>query len=247
MLYVQNISKTWNENLHTQFEPIRKKSALALESLSNGLHFVQRFIQSPTTVGSVFPSSRALAKKIVCLIPENPSSSEGKHYLEVGPGTGSFTEEIIKKMSAKDHLDVVEIDPTFCEILRKKFANSSNVQIHCQSIEDWHPDYHYDAIISGLPLNVFTPDMVQRFIDTFKKLARAGGTVSYFEYAWLPKIKINTLSGDEKKRFQRVLDIKNEFYKNFGTHSEPVYRNFPPAKVLHFKIGHQLPSPAVCA
>lgn len=229
-----------------------------LESLKNGGQFLSRFIENPTTVGSVLPSSQSLAEKIVRHIPENNNQAEqGKHYLEIGPGTGSFTSEIVKRLSSDDELDVVEIDPIFCEILKKKYASYNNVHVHCKSITDWSPEYKYDAIISGLPLNAFTPDEVQIFIDTFKKLAKDEGTVSYFEYAFIPVIKVKVLSkvknlsediknvfgvnalsghGQDLTQFQKVLDIKKNFFNNYGIDFETVYLNFPPAHVMHFRI-----------
>jgi phospholipid N-methyltransferase len=132
-------------------------------------------------------------------------------------------------------LDVVEIDPEFCEILSKKFENNPHIRIHCTSIADWQPGYEYDAVVSGLPLNSFPPEYVEQFIDTFKSLTKKGGTVSYFEYEFLPRIKLATLFGEEERMFRKVLQIKQAFFEAHGIGSETVYRNFPPARVLHFQ------------
>lgn len=214
------------------------KGIAVIESLTHGLHFLHRFIRNPTEVGSILPSSAALAESIVSQIPEDTSSrTEGKRYLEIGPGTGAFTIEIVKRLGDNDQLDIVEIDETFCDILKTKYANYPNIHIYCQSITEWDPEYKYDAIVSGLPLNAFGPEKVAEFIETFTKLTKEEGTISYFEYAYLPSIKIKALFGEELEKFKKVLEIKTEFFNNFGFSSETVYYNIPPAKVLHFKVG----------
>lgn len=222
-------------NSFSVFLSFSTKQNQLLESLKNGALFLKRYLQDPTTVGSVLPSSNSLARKITCYISEQSAVKTGCHYLEVGPGTGVFTQEILKKMKAGDTLDVVEIDPAFCQVLSKKFENNPHISIHCTSIADWQPDYEYDAVVSGLPLNSFPPENVKQFIDTFKSLTKKGGTISYFEYEFLPRLKLATLVGEEKMMFRKVLQIKQAFFDSCGIGSETVYRNFPPAKVLHFQ------------
>lgn len=263
------ITKTWDTfTLPEILLPFQQTGFEIVESLKNGGLFLSRFIENPDTVGSIIPSSQRLAEKIIRHIPESKNKNHpGNHYLEIGPGTGSFTSEIVKRLAANDELDVVEIDPTFCELLKKKYADKPNVHVHCKSITEWSPDYKYDAIISGLPLNAFSPEQVEEFIRSFKTLAKDDGTISYFEYAFLPTLKVKFLStvktlgndvanllgttpdivedsGRNLVQFQKVLALKKAFYHTFGIDSETVYFNFPPARVLHFKIGaNDAPSP----
>lgn len=213
------------------------------ESFWDFVHFLIRFAQNPLTVGSIAPSSIFLAKKIVKLLPTH-ASGVGRHYLEVGAGTGVFTEEIIKRLKNHDQLDIVEVDPEFCEILRKKYA-AHNVRVHCGPIEEWRPAYKYDHLVSGLPLNGFSPEQVSNILTKLRNLTKINGTISYFEYIALPSIKsicleilarIGIISSEYRNNFQKVLEIKELFYKTHGRMQEVVYLNALPARVFHLQI-----------
>ena len=222
--------------LYNNIESLRGRFNGIKDDIQKRILFLTNYIENPAEVGSIAPSSRWLSRKIVELIPENNQKGEVCRYLEVGPGTGPFTEEIVKRLRKNDELDLVELDPKFCAELKEKYKHLSNVHIHCKPLEEWHPEYQYDAIISGLPLNAFPSEVVETIIQSFKSLAKEKGTVSYFEYAFLPTINKSVLFGEKGKNFQKVLEIKDLFYKTFGRDKEFVLWNLPPARVLHFEI-----------
>lgn len=206
----------------------------AVESISNGIRFFGQFIKSPITVGAILPSSKYLSKKITKDLrsTQNATDTIARRILEVGPGTGIFTREIVRNLKANDQLDLVEYEAKFCDILRNRFGHLPNVRIHHVSIIDFKPTHDkYDYIISGLPLNAFEVKKVERIYDTFKLLIKEGGTLSYFEYIGLPKIKKLFVTDEEKENIKNVLEIKKKFFKeNQGT-AERVWLNAPPARV----------------
>ncbi len=192
--------------------------------------FVQRFMASPSTIGSIFPSSAALINSITSKIsPDHPLP---RRILEIGAGTGPFTVEIVAKMNPNDHLDVVEYDAQLCKLLKRKFRHLDNVTIHHISILDFSSP-KYDVVVSGLPLNSFTPDFVESVLAKYRELTKPDGTISYFEYIALEKFKLSFLSGEEADNFQEVLDMKSDFVEEYGESTDEVYWNITPARVLH--------------
>ena len=65
--------------------------------------------------GAVMPSSPFLARALASPLggPRRP-----RHILEVGPGTGSVTREILKRMIPGDRLDAVELNEHFVQRIR---------------------------------------------------------------------------------------------------------------------------------
>lgn len=206
-----------------------------LSAIKQRLVFLRQFLRNPERIGSLLPSSKRLARQITRFIPEYSSKDHRCRILEIGAGTGTITKEILKKMKAGDHLDVVEIDRSFCKILKKKFKGRKNIEIICGSIVDWQPEYKYDVIISSLPMNSFSPETVRKLIVTLQSLINTDGTLSYFEYRMLPHLKLFTSFGKKKDKFRQVLELKEKFYQQYGIASETILQNLPPARVLHFK------------
>ena len=103
--------------------------------VGNAVKFFLQFITHPSTVGSLAPSSKGLAKSIVRQIPKSlESHAKPRRILEVGPGTGAFTDQIIHRLNPNDTLHLVEFDEDFCKLLIEKYKDIPNVTIFHQSI-----------------------------------------------------------------------------------------------------------------
>jgi len=192
--------------------------------------FLSEFAKAPLTVGSAVPSSKFLAKAAVKHIPKDLNAYP-RTILEVGPGTGAFTQKILQRMNPRDHLDIVEFSPEFAAKLRKKYENVSTVTVHESCILKFKSKKKYTHIVSGLPFNSFPSDMVQNIFEKYASLAKKGTTISYFEYLLLPEIRKH-FSPD----LRRVLAIKEQFYNVHGTSKDRVLRNLPPAEVINHEV-----------
>src|SRR5205823_2510234 len=122
------------------------------------------------------PLSARVAKKITEPIHR---SATPKKIIEVGAGSGALTNKIISKMTEQDHLDLIEIEPILCDVLRDKFGRLKNVAIHCTDFLEWNPPYQYDDIVSTLPFNSFPPKLVQKLINHLIKVAKNNATLAF--------------------------------------------------------------------
>jgi phosphatidylethanolamine/phosphatidyl-N-methylethanolamine N-methyltransferase len=206
-----------------------------VQSLKENLLFILHFFRDPLTMGSLFPSSKALANRLVKLMTV---SSESKRYLEVGPGTGAVTDSILKKMGPKDTLDIVELDPDLCRGLRQKYGKCNNLRIHQKSIEDFHEE-NFDGIISSLPLNQFSVEFVENVFRKYLTIMKPSAFLSYYEYKY-PKI-ITSLS-ERGKRLKKIQSLKTAFGQKHQEKVETVWKNFPPANVRFLRKSPQQPA-----
>lgn len=217
---------------------VQQKSQELLENINERFQFLIEFFKDPFMNGSIVPSSIQLTERVVQFIPEKSlfQDNQQRRYLEVGPGTGPFTKGIVERLKNSDHLDIVELNPSYCDLLKKKFADKQNVHVHCLSITDWNPEYKYDAVISGLPLNGFSPELVEQCLKVFKKVTKQDGTISYFDYPNVAKFWNTILIGKKKEKLEKILEIKDRFFQTYGFKVETVENNFPTANVFHFRI-----------
>src|SRR5436309_3304214 len=80
--------------------------------------FFEQFRRHYHTTGSVWPSSRRLA---LALTRPMRQARGPRRILEVGPGTGAVTAEIVRNLRPGDRFDIVEINPAFVAILERRF------------------------------------------------------------------------------------------------------------------------------
>lgn len=185
------------------------------------------------TIGAIAESSDQLATVITSIIPD---SEDKKYILEVGAGTGIFTEKIIKKLKPHDHLDVVEIMPDLCEVLRKKFQHEILVTIHCIDVLDLKPEFPYSHIISGLPFNSFPAQLIEKISNRYVEFAASNAACSFFEYKWLPSIRPWFMNKEEKDNFKNARDVIENFIRRYEKSHTAVYANIPPATVHFLEI-----------
>lgn len=198
-----------------------------MEAVREKLVFLIGFFRNPVAMGSIFPSSYALTNKLVRPIKTSPGALE-RRYLEVGAGTGAVTESMVKKLSETDYLDVVEIDPTLCEILRKKFGHYQNVRIIQASVLDLS-ETPYDGIISSLPFNQFDAKFVQQVFDKYKKMMKESSFLTYYEYKY-PRFLAKFFL-ERNLRLEEIRKLKKEVGVSLKEKKESVWFNLPPANV----------------
>ena len=181
------------------------------------LHFLKAMIRSPGSVGALWPSSPFLAKAMV----RASSIENADHVLELGPGTGAFTGEILSSLRQGASFSALEIDPELARTMSKKFPRAKVIEGCATKLgehlatENVSPP---DAILSGLPWTVFDEGLQTHILSQIHAVLRDGGVFSTFAYYGPHRLKGG-------QAFRRKLE------KAFGSvkRSPVVMRNFPPA------------------
>ncbi len=103
--------------------------------------FFMKFIKNPKSIGSIYPSSLQLAQKINQIIDK----LEKVNILEIGPGTGAITRQILEKNPT-----LIEIDSDLCEILKEKFTDLKI--INSCALKELNQINHEVGIVLTMPL-----------------------------------------------------------------------------------------------
>ena len=111
------------------------------------------------SLGQNYLLDRNIAKIII-----NSINILNQTIIEIGPGTGKITDEIIKEIPKK--LIIIEKDNKLYELLLKKYTNINNVEILNIDAFDYDYSVHKDAkIISNLPYNISTKLIIKLLCD----------------------------------------------------------------------------------
>lgn len=190
--------------------------------------------------GSLLPSSRFLARALVTGLRQRRTPGR---ILEVGPGTGSVTQQILRHLLPGDRLDAVEINETFIELLRQRFEFErpfwrcrDQVRLICSAVEQLPGEGVYDVIISGLPLNNFPVAQVREIFRVYNRLLKPGGTLSYYEYVFIRQLKSPFVNRRERRRLFGVGRVVRSYIRACQIGREQVFMNVPPAVVRHLRL-----------
>ncbi|MFN3349235.1 class I SAM-dependent methyltransferase [Pseudorhodoplanes sp.] len=119
--------------------------------LDDEVRFIRSWLEKPLAIGAVTPSGRVLARTMARYV--DPASTGP--VVELGPGTGPVTEALIAHGIEPKRLMLVEFNPDFCRILRKRFPEATVVQGDAYSLRRTLGDVLEEpaaATVSGLPL-----------------------------------------------------------------------------------------------
>lgn len=211
--------------------------------------FLKQFFQHYHTTGSVLPSSGSLAKALCRYVGDSNHASNGsqitgpREVLEVGPGTGAVTKRLVGQLRAEDRLTLVELNVDFVRHLRERFDRepaflpaAGRTQIIHGRLEDLPQEPRYDLIISGLPLNNFTVGEVEKIMEHFQRLLKPSGTLSFFEYIAIRRVKALMSGGEGRARLRGIGRALARVLKEQEIKRDWVWPNVPPAWVHHVRF-----------
>ena len=95
--------------------------------------FFRQFRTQFQTTGAIAPSSRRLARAMTRYVA---SERRPARILEVGPGTGAVTRQIVTLLKADDRLDMVELNEAFAGRLEQRFQSEPSFQAGRRPVAD---------------------------------------------------------------------------------------------------------------
>ncbi len=185
------------------------------ERFEDEARFLRSWLERPLVTGAVTPSGKMLARTMASYVDPRLTGP----VIELGPGTGPVTEALIRRGVAQDRLVLVEFNPAFCKLLKRRFPQATIVQGDAYDIRETLAGVLKEpaaATVSSLPL--FTKPIDQRLDLLTAAHAMMHGNAPFiqFTYAVVPPIP-----------------ARSKDYTARG--SNRVWLNLPPARVWVYR------------
>ena len=141
--------------------------------------------------------------------------------IELGTGTGVVTEALVAKGIDPARLVLVEFNPSFCRLLRKRYPTATVIQGDAYRIQHLLGGFLREpaaAVVSGLPLQTKPFKRRLKLMDEAFSLMAPGAPFVQFTYAVVTPIPM------------RPADVSAEA-------SKLIWLNVPPARVWVYRKG----------
>lgn len=170
--------------------------------MPNKKSFIKQYWKERKMVGAVAPSSRFLAQKML----KNIDFNEARVIVELGPGTGVFTDRILKIMHPDAKLLVFELNDNFYNALKNRINDSRVILIH----DSAEKISHYlnannlgkaDVVISSLPLANFPNELRNAILKGSHESLKNVGIYIQFQYSLQSKKHIKKIFPDTAINF----------------------------------------------
>ncbi len=174
----------------------------------NTLYYLKNLI-TDIHVASVTPTSRFGVEKVL----EKIDFQKNKLILEYGPGTGNFTEPLLKNMNENSKLIAIEKNSDFCKVLQKSiqdprlalFEDSAENVLDILKSCNGTGDLKADCIISGIPFSLLSKKRKMAILkNTHAALKKGGQFLAYqafFQFPDILKIPLEELFGDVQAQY----------------------------------------------
>lgn len=180
--------------------------------------FLRTWWRRPNLVGAVAPSGASLGR----LITAELDGGSGP-VIELGPGTGVFTQSLLQRGVARQSLVLVEADAGFVARLRQRFPG---VRVLCMDATELGRSgglfglERARAVVSGLPLLAMPLDKAVRIVKgVFQRHLHAQGC--FYQFTYLPRCPLPPLH----------LEALGLCAERLGS----AYANLPPAFVYRLR------------
>lgn len=157
------------------------------ELIREGELFFRQWLRSPKSMGSVIPSSRALAKAVAAEVAWQP----GQYVVELGGGTGAISQGLIDRGIPRDRLIVIELDGALHAYLKERLTGCLVIQGDATRLPEILARQHVGEIgtvISGLPMVGMPFEFQQAIIDQGFKVMPKGSYMLQYSYSPIPPI-----------------------------------------------------------
>jgi len=174
----------------------------------NTLYYLKNLI-TDIHVASVTPTSRFGVEKVL----EKIDFQKNKVILEYGPGTGNFTEPLLKNMTENSKLIAIEKNSDFCRVLQRSiqdprlvlFEDSAENVLDILKSCNGAGDLKADCIISGIPFSLLSKKRRMTILkNTHAALKKGGKFLAYqafFQFPEILKIPLEELFGDVQAQY----------------------------------------------
>jgi len=173
--------------------------------------FASNFLRHPHMLGSIIPSSRCLVDAVLAPV----DWSKSRVIVEYGPGVGTFTAEILRRMRDDATLVVIETNRDFVQLLVDGMADKRLVVEHesaenVQEILERRGLARADYILSGVPLGSMPKWLQSAIAVASAEALDSRGEFLVYQFT------------------SRVLPVLRDTFQNVRRGFE--FRNLPPAQ-----------------
>ncbi|MHC5004038.1 MAG: class I SAM-dependent methyltransferase [Planctomycetota bacterium] len=204
------------------------------------LTFLVQGLRRQREVGTIVPSSPWLARAMTEPVRRDSGT---KRVLEVGPGTGAFTAELLSLLKPGDSFELAECNQTFCRRIESRLLEPFRrvnpdvaVTLHPERIETADVAGTFDYIVCSVPFKVLEPSEVRAIFRRLLALLSDDGQLTYYEYAGVRVFKAPLISPAARRHLYGVDAVSRTIHRRHRATRRLVLLNILPAFAV--QLGH---------
>jgi len=183
--------------------PKTRQKQLFLPVASRRLLFARNFIKYPGMLGSLVPSSRFLVNDLLGQV----NWDRARVFVEYGPGVGTITQQVLKRMHPDATLVAIELNQDFVSFLQEEI-DDPRLRVVCGSALEVRKllaglDMHSaDYIISGIPYSLIPDPTRRQILEESRQLLHPEGALLVYQFTRTVLPHLQSVFGSVEQAFQ---------------------------------------------
>lgn len=154
-------------------------------------------------LGSVVPSSRFLVNDVLSAV----DWGQARVIVEFGPGVGTMTREILKRMRRDATLVAMELNPAFVELLDQEIDDSRLCVVNAsagkvRTVLEGLGKGQADCIISGIPYTNMPEATRREILNESREALSSEGSLLVYQFTRTVLPYLESSFGSVRQRFQ---------------------------------------------
>jgi phospholipid N-methyltransferase len=181
----------------------KRQSTTANRIPSRILLFARNFFKYPTMLGSLVPSSPFLVKDVLSQV----NWEKARVLVEYGPGVGTMTREILKRMHADAVLVAIELNTEFASFLqddvndprlRVVHGSACDVRATLARLNLGQADY----VVSGIPYSTLSDQVRSQILRETREILNPHGALLVYQFTGTVLPYLQSSFGSVQQDFQ---------------------------------------------
>ena len=165
--------------------------------------FAKNFLQHPLMLGSFIPSSRFLIRTVL----EELDFARARVIVEYGPGVGTFTHEILKRMRPDAMLVALETNSEFVRFLQGSTNDPRLHVVHgsAANVQDAlvaHGARRADFVISGIPFSTLPASVREEVLHATHAVLQPHGAFLVYQFSPMVLGNLRQVFSQVRRGFQ---------------------------------------------
>jgi phospholipid N-methyltransferase len=165
--------------------------------------FARTFFKNPRMLGSVIPSSRWLVDQLL----RHVDWDAARVIVEYGPGVGTISRDILKRMRPDATLVTIELNTDFVEVMKRNFHDPRLRVVH-RSAADVNEILaelglgKADYVIAGIPFSIMSDQDRDAVLRNAHTALRDTGVLLIYQFSGKVKRDLMKLFAKVKSSFE---------------------------------------------
>jgi phospholipid N-methyltransferase len=162
------------------------------------VRFFRSFLTNPRQVGAILPTSKRAVRDML----DMANFEQARYVVELGAGTGVYTEEILKRLHPDARFLAFEIDPELVATLSERFEDRRLRIINdsAENVENYLDGAKVDVIVSGLPYTSLPETVKQNIFRQVTRVLASDGVMLVIQYSTMVQRDLERIFASVRRR-----------------------------------------------